>query len=181
MSLSCVPPERSTGMLLPLANRQHVAGMLCRLNDRSHEAMRYAPILVCCSILWSGGSSASNWVKVPDANVGGGVASVDTETFRVQRGVVTFWEKLDYPDGSIDRAHVSIDCNKRTWQGLYVLSTDAHGAKKEEASAPEPLKDIPPDTVIDNLRHEVCLVPELEPYLRKTAPQGRTNQGQHRK
>lgn len=124
-------------------------------------------ILVYGSLLWSSAAFASSWTKMPDLNMDGGTASIDVETFTVQHGIVTFWEKVDYPDGSIERVHFSIDCGKRTWQPLYALNTDAHGNRKEELSAPEPMKDIPPDTIVDVMRNDVCMVPAVAEQLPK--------------
>ncbi|HZP79153.1 MAG TPA: hypothetical protein VFB45_23660 [Pseudolabrys sp.] len=124
-------------------------------------------ILVLSSLLSSSAALASNWTKMPDLNVDGGTASIDTETFTFDHDVVTFWEKVEYPDGSIERVRFSIDCGKRTWQALYGLNTDAHGMKKEEVATPEPVKDIPPDTIVDVMRYEVCMVPAIADHLPK--------------
>jgi len=124
-------------------------------------------IVLLCSLFSSSAAVASNWTKMPDLNIDGGTASIDVETFTFDHDVVTFWEKVDYPDGSIERVHFSIDCGKRTWQALYGLNTDAHGNKKEEVSTPEPAKDIPPDTIIDVMRNDVCMVPAIAEHLPK--------------
>lgn len=124
-------------------------------------------LVAACFAASSSTAWASNWVKIPQLSKDGSVVSFDLETFKIEKGVSTFWERVEYADGSLARVHLSIDCNKRRWQPLYFISYDAKGNTQEQMSHSEPARDIPPDTLIDTARDAVCYIPTLQPYLPK--------------